>query len=152
TTYQFKVSSTNASGSQTVVAPGAGKAFPEFTTQQTADTLPPLLTERPSREYKADKKVILKWKTDEKATSTVYYREDGQVNFQRQDAIPLKANITNHLIQIEALTPGTAYDFVTESADAEGNTLRFPAAAVVTRLASGLFKITGISQGGGGLG
>ena len=47
---------------------------------------------------------------------------------------------------IAELTPGTAYVFVTESADAEGNTLRFPAAAVVTRLASGLFKITGISQ------
>ena len=150
--YQFRVSSTNTTGSQTVSAPGPGKALQTFLMPNAADTFPPLLTQRPSREYKADKKVILRWRTDEKATSTVFYRETGQVNFIRQDKLPLKADFTNHLVQIEGLTPGTGYDFVIESADGAGNTLRFPSTAVVTKLATGLYKITGINQLGGGIG
>jgi hypothetical protein len=146
TTYQLKVSSTNGSGLQTTEDPGTGTVLPTITTRTAADVLPPLLTRRPVSEYKANNKVIVTWGTDEKATSVVYYKPDTDAIFTKIVGQSGQAVITNHKVTLSNLDPATNYDFVIESQDAAGNTIRFPSTAVVFKVGPGLFKITGISQ------
>ena len=77
---------------------------------------------------------IVSWKTDEPATSAVYYEEgsgspDKSLANKQEDKDTL---VENHTVLLTSLKPGTIYRFQISSADDAGNTTTLPIRTIIT--------------------
>lgn len=59
------------------------------------------------------------WTTDEAADSQVFYRPTGTTAYQSTDVDA--ALVTSHQVDLQGLTPSTAYEYYVRSADSAGN-------------------------------
>jgi len=77
---------------------------------------------------------IVSWKTDEPSTSVVYYEEgsgspDKPLANKQQDTSTL---VTNHVVILSTLKPGTIYRFQISSTDEAGNRAMLPIRTIIT--------------------
>ncbi len=98
----------------------------EFRTSGTADDAAPALRGFPGIVESSPTTVVLGWLTDEPSTSIVSFAPTdgfpaGLVRFE--DPAPVLD--VRHFVFLSGLTPGTAYTYTLESADAAGNTATF---------------------------
>jgi hypothetical protein len=103
------------------------------------DTIPPIIesfkVESSLVAGRTDRaRSVVSWKTDELSTSIVYYEEgsgspDKPLANKQQDTSIL---VTNHVIILSALKPGTIYRFQITSADEAGNRTTLPIRTIIT--------------------
>ena len=84
---------------------------------------------------RADKvQTIVYWKTDEPATSVVYYDEGaasaGKEFINKQE--DKSSFVQNHVMILTNLKPGTVYRLQVGSSDDSGNTTKFPVRTIIT--------------------
>ena len=91
------------------------------------DTNPPVFTTAP---FILDQVIVgttvtvrVRWRTDEPSTSVVEYGIGGPSGSTVSDS----TLVTLHVVTLPGLDPGTAYELLATSADAEGNTASSPA-------------------------
>jgi len=114
TEYEFRVLSVDASGN----GPTAS-AVVTFTTDFLPDATPPVIIGGPEPTYLANDLVIVQWQTDEPSTSFVNY---GTSSILEQGVVDLDL-VTNHVVFLTNLLPGTAYGYQVGSTDPSGNTV-----------------------------
>ena len=137
TKYHYAVGSADASGN-VVTTDASGTIVGlsrdhNFRTLATEDENPPVITEGPLAEIR-NNLVVLKWRTDELATSRVAVgvapgseaaAVDGTPVFGAASQIVYEENRLRrrHVITVTGLTPGLGYLFQVSSTDAAGNTV-----------------------------
>ena len=135
TKYHYAVGSADASGN-VVTTDASGTIVGlsrdhKFRTLATEDENPPVITEGPLAEIR-NNLVVLKWRTDELATSRVAVgvapgseaaAVDGTPVFGAASQIVYEENRLRrrHVITVTGLTPGLGYLFQVSSTDAAGN-------------------------------
>ena len=89
-----------------------------MTTLMTADTTAPTITGTPTVITVTDTLAVVRWLTDEKSDSRLYYGIQGlgMIRFEG-DLVP----VTEHTLTLANLTPGSTYEFSVSSVDAFGN-------------------------------
>jgi hypothetical protein len=132
TTYEVKISGINARGN---VVEGAEVL--KVTT--LVDVTPPIIAsfkvESSLVSGRTDRaQSIVSWQTDEPSTSIVYYEEgsgspDKPLANKQQDTTTL---VTNHVVILSTLKPGTIYRFQIASKDDAGNTAKLPIRTIIT--------------------
>ena len=94
----------------------------------------------------ADDKVIIRWQTDEPASSRVHYGTD-------PGALPLNQGVTtlvtNHAIALTNLVPDTVYYYVIETTDEIGNTAQSDEGSFETQLETLQFTLNVTNHGQG---
>ena len=136
TIYHYAVGSADGSGNiVTTDANGTTTGLSEdhtFRTRSTEDANPPIITEGPLAEIR-NNLVILKWRTDEQATSRVTVgvlagsadaAVEGASVFGEASQIVFDENFLTrrHVVTVTGLSPGLNYRFQVSSTDAAGNT------------------------------
>jgi len=137
TIYHYAVGSADGSGNiVTTNANGTTAGLSQdhtFRTRSTEDANPPIITEGPLAEIR-NNLVILKWKTDEQATSRVTAgvlagsadaAVEGAPVFGEASQIVFDENLLTrrHVVTVTGLSPGLDYRFQVSSTDAAGNTV-----------------------------
>ncbi|HCR16673.1 MAG TPA: hypothetical protein DIU35_04245 [Candidatus Latescibacteria bacterium] len=111
TTYYFQA----ASKDQNNNGPTQSSVM-EFTTDSAPDVTNPVISN--VTVTPGDKSALITWETDELSDSAVDYGPSGgTLGFNSGDA----ADVTEHILTLTNLTPGTDYGFVVESYDRSGN-------------------------------
>lgn len=91
------------------------------TTPPTPDIVPPIISSI-SVSNIASTTATVSWNTNESATSKAYYGTSSPLNLDLAYSTTNNALITNHSLNLSALTASTTYYFVVESKDASNNT------------------------------
>jgi len=120
TTYYFIISSTDAAGNFVTSTQSSFTTLPEE--QEPEDTTPPTLTDIMATSTIATS-TIISWKTDEEATSKVWYGSSTQLTIST--STPMVENpdlVFNHSLQITGLTASSTYYYIVSSSDESGNT------------------------------
>jgi len=143
TTYHYRVVAIDAAGNMsksddktlTTVAEEATVKASEVlqdSSSRSSSDAPQLSSEAPAVTDITGTSVKITWKTNEKATSVVYYRE------LRSGSDPLKSGnpsyVTEHEVKLNGLKDATAYEYSVESQDSEGNKMQSKRYEFATRL------------------
>ncbi len=115
TNYNVFVSSTDANGNGPTVSD-----FRVFTTLALPDTTAPLLIGRPQIEDVQSDSVVVRWQTDEAATTLIHL---GTAADQLNELKSRAGFNAEHLMPLTNLTPNTTYFLTVESSDISGNTI-----------------------------
>lgn len=126
TIYQLTASSLDASGNATQSAPR------QFATRSAPDTTAPLLIGRALVQDIAATSALIRWQTDESA-STVVYLGTSQGSLSRVESAP--GFSTGHQISVTQLLPATTYFFRVESSDLSRNRTTASVSSFTTRAA-----------------
>jgi len=113
--YSFEVGIVDANGQGPIVSPPS-----TFYTLGQADNIPPVIVEGPFFDIIDTSKVMIKWWTDEIASSIVWYNEGNQPAAAPQE-VELSDLVIEHKVILSGLKPGTEYTFKVGSKDAKGN-------------------------------
>lgn len=127
TTYYAVIRSRDASGNV-----GTSSQI-SFTTQAPAsDTTPPVITDVAL--LLGTSTISVSWKTDENATSRVYYASSTPLDTSASSTTFVENNtlVKNHLISLSGLSASTTYYMALESKDQSGNKTLTPAFTAVT--------------------
>ncbi|XOB40635.1 MAG: fibronectin type III domain-containing protein [Candidatus Nealsonbacteria bacterium] len=120
TTYYFIVSSTDAAGNFVTSIQSSFTTLPEE--QEPEDTTPPTLTNIMATSTIATS-TFISWKTDEKATSKVWYGSSTQLTISTSTPMVENSDLVfNHSLQITGLTASSTYYYIVSSSDESGNT------------------------------
>lgn len=126
TTYYYVVKSTDADQNESVDDNnGAGYSF-----QTLNDTSAPTISDI-NVPLSTPQSFVLFWKTDEPATSQVYYDQTSTSTFSDNTAIDTTLSVY-HSVVIEALTPNTTYYYQVRSRDIFGNEAASTSTSVTT--------------------
>jgi phosphodiesterase/alkaline phosphatase D-like protein len=88
-----------------------------FTTQNTADTVPPVFLDQPMITYLTDTQAIVSFSTNEDATATVFYgRASVSENMTSEGVYAM-----THTITLTGLFPNSSYAYRVEIRDRSGN-------------------------------
>jgi len=123
TTYNFTVSSTDASGNGPSLQSG------KFTTLIAADNYPPVFTLAPLANQVTDTTALITWRTDKGASCTIKYGKSA--NFLDQSDVSTDL-LTKQNRTIYNLSPGTQYFFQVVATDVNGNVQTSKAASFTT--------------------
>ena len=119
-TYVVRIKATDEFGNEATTSPLT------FSTSQ--DTKPPAITQIRSETAisPAGSKIqaIITWKTDEAATSQVFYQEGLGTLVQLQQTFFDTTYVTTHIVVITTFNPATVYKFYVTSQDTAGNLAR----------------------------
>ncbi len=132
TEHEYRVLSVDASGN-------IASADETFTTDALPDTTPPVIIRGPEPTYLANDLVIVQWQTDEPSTSFVNY---GTSSILEQGVVDLDL-VTNHVVFLTNLLPGTAYGYQVGSTDPNGNTVLSADPFAKTLQTLGTSRLTG---------
>jgi hypothetical protein len=94
-----------------------------FTTpENNTDTKSPVISNIDVK-INSDKNVVVSWKTDEPATSSLYYSTVSPLDLSASTTLSIidSALVTNHVINIPSLTSSTLYHFTLKSVDTLSN-------------------------------
>jgi len=118
TTYHFKVASADLANHRESTDPAGGALHSvdhRFTTRGTRDHEPPIITVSPTVTW-TDQTAVVRWGTDELATSRVDWAGGGQEDFVEDNTL-----VRDHSLTLTGLQPRTAYGFQITSVDAAGS-------------------------------
>ena len=145
-TYFYRVFASDQSNN-TGQSPNPNAPLPTFKTDPVlVDSIPPLIVQRPTPEWRGGTEVIINWTTDENTDGNVFYKQDLETFYRSVADTRPGGRRPDHEVRITGLVAGTTYDFVVQSGDAAGNTVRFPNQTIVFKVNPGLFKIVALQQ------
>ena len=130
TTYYFIVVSVDETDNSATSTESSFTTLEEI--QEPVDTTPPVIANITATSTTATS-TIISWKTDEVATSKVWYELTSPITIST--STPLVENSTilfDHLLQLTELTASSTYYFIVASTDVSGNTATSNESSFVT--------------------
>ncbi len=120
TTYYFIVTSADAAGNQATSTESSFLTLTEEA-QEPEDTTPPTLSDITATSTTATS-TIISWKTDEQATSQVWYGSSTPLTISTSTSLVENSDLVlDHSLQLTELTASSTYYYIVSSVDESGN-------------------------------